>query len=468
MKHQSLGNKGYFIENGTRVGKLSFKHFWRNYKLQQNPFYDEKFFLWWRSYRWQLIIVMLIAAIINYIDRVNLSFAAIDIRQELLFSQSQMGFLLAAWMWPYAIANLPSGWLIDKIGINKIFIWSVSLWSIATIATGLTTSYESIYLSRLLLGIAEAPFFIIGAKVVQLYFSENMRGISSSIINMGPKIANGFAPPLIAFLIILTSWRSMFILLGIAGFFIVLLWIKIYKKNDAAFLIHHTSTTNIPNIKFSLWKLFNHKTTWWINLGNFGSSYVFWLYFTWLPTYLMDKRGLDLKATGWIAAMPFIAGVIAVPLGGYISDWLIRKHDFNVIKARVYPAVGGCIIAGCTVIPINYVDSLTAAVVLFSISTFSVSARAGVLWALVTDVAPRNVIGTFGGIQNFASFMGGALASTLSGIILQRTNNYNIVFWISGILAIAAAFCYAQINKPILATELIGNNHNTDECHSMP
>ncbi len=407
-----------------------------------------------KEYRWQLVTIMLLGSIINYVDRVNISFATTHLNSEFGLTPSQMGFLLAAWMWPYAAASIPSGWLIDKFGVSKIFVWSVILWSIATIMSGLTHDYSSLYISRVFLGIAEAPFFVIAGKIIQLYFKDSERGLAAGTINLGPKIANGFAPPLIAFLIILASWRGMFIALGVLGFAIVLLWFKIYKKNDNEYIVKDLTNDSVPDVKFSIWRLINHKTSWWINLGNFGSSYVFWLYFTWLPTYLMTNRGLDLKTTGWIAALPFIAGIVAVPFGGYISDLLIRRYHFNVIKARVIPAVIGCIIAGATVIPINYIDSLPIAVILFSISTFAVSARVGVLWALVSDVAPRNAVGTFGGIQNCANFIGGALAPTISGVVLQMTGNYNIVFGISGVLVILAAFCYAMINKPILASEI--------------
>jgi MFS family permease len=409
---------------------------------------------WYREYGWQLVVIMLLGSIVNYTDRVNLSFVIIHLQDEFNLNHSQSGFLLAAWMWPYAFMSIPSGWLIDKFGINKIFIWSVVLWSIATILSGVCSDYQWLYFSRVCLGIAEAPFFMIGAKILQLYFKDNKRGLAASVINLGPKIANGLSPILITVLILSIGWRWMFVLLGVIGFLIVALWLKVYKKDDAQYQVSEVDTLVDMNARFSIWKLINHKTSWWINLGNFGSSYVFWLYFTWLPTYLMDKRGLDLKAAGFIAALPFIAGIIAVPIGGYISDLLVKRYNFSVIKARVLPAVIGCIIAGVSVIPINYVDSLALAVILFSISTFAVSARVGVLWALVSDIAPKKAVGTFGGIQNCANFIGGALAPTISGLVLQSTQNYNIVFGISGVLVILAAFCYAMISQPILSIEI--------------
>ena len=190
-----------------------------------------------KEYRWQLVTIMLLGAIINYVDRVNISFATTHLTSEFGLTPSQMGFLLAAWMWPYAAASIPSGWLIDKFGVSKIFVWSVILWSIATILSGVMHDYSSLYISRVFLGIAEAPFFVIAGKIIQLYFKDSERGLAASTINLGPKIANGFTPPLIAFLIILAGWRGMFLVLGVLGFAIVLLWFKIYKKNDNEYII---------------------------------------------------------------------------------------------------------------------------------------------------------------------------------------------------------------------------------------
>ncbi len=410
---------------------------------------------WGLDYRWMLVLIMLLGSVINYLDRVNLSMANTTIRAEFGMTDIQVGFLLSAFMWPYALANLPAGWLIDKLGINKIFIWSLVLWSLATFAGGFAIGFVTMYIARVILGITEAPFFIIGGKITQRYFTPKERGTASSVINLGPKIANGFAPPLLTFLIIYLGWRGMFIALGILGVLVVFLWIKFYQKDDEQYVIQEYRTEHENKTKkFSSWKLFNHPTSWLFNLGNIGSSYVFWLYFTWLPTYLIEEKHLSLKSAGWATAIPFIAGVIAVPVGGYISDILI-KRGMSVIKARLIPAVGGCLLAGITVIPINYVSSLSVVVMLFTISTFAVSARVGVLWALVGDITPKEAVGTFGGIQNFANFVGGALAPIGTGIILQYTNDYNIVFIVSGVLCIAASFFYAIIRRPILSEEII-------------
>lgn len=411
------------------------------------------------DYRWFLVYMMLLGSVINYLDRANLSIANTTISSEFGLSPIQMGLMLSAFMWPYALANLPAGWFIDKFGINKIFLFGIILWSLATIGGGFAAGFAAMYLSRVVLGIAEAPFFIIGGKITQKYFSEKERGMASSIINLGPKIAQGFAPPLLTFMLIYLGWRWMFISLGMAGFFVAIFWMKFYRKDDdrleqieIAKLRENTHTKSI-----SCWKLFNHPSSWWFNIGNIGSSYIFWFYFTWLPTYLIQGKHISLANTAWLTAIPFLAGILAVPTGGYISDYLTKK-GMSAIKARLIPTVGGCFVSGFAILPVNFIDNTSISMTLVTISFFAIAMRVGVLWALVGDITPKEAVGTFGGIQNFASFIGGTLAPVGTGFILAVSGgNYNFVFIVCGILAILSAISYALIRQPITSIEIAKN-----------
>jgi sugar phosphate permease len=409
---------------------------------------------WYRDYRWIIVVIMLLGSVVNYLDRVNLSIANTTIAAEFGLDTVQMGLLLSAFMWPYSLANLPAGWFVDKYGTNKIFLTALGMWSLATIAGGFVQGFASMYLTRVILGIAEAPFFIIGGQITQRYFEEKERGMASSIINLGPKIANGFAPPLLTFMLIYMGWRGMFISLGLIGLAVMVLWVRFYRSTSEITLSEPIPAT--VKEKPNFWALFNHPTSWWFNIGNMGSSYVFWLYFTWLPTYLTTNRHMSMAAAGWASAIPFIAGVIAVPIGGYISDYLIKKGT-NVIKARMVPAVGGCILAAIAVIPVNYVENTTLAIALITISLFAGALRVGVLWALVGDLAPAEAVGTFGGIQNFASFVGATLAPIGTGYILKATNSYDMVFLVSGVLCFLGAISYALVRKPIAREEIMIN-----------
>jgi MFS family permease len=410
---------------------------------------EESSIPWYRDYRWIIVTIMLLGSVVNYLDRVNLSIANTTIAEEFGWNPVQMGLILSAFMWPYALANLPAGWLVDKYGTNRIFMGGIILWSLSTLAGGFVQGFMSMYITRVILGIAEAPFFIIGGQLTQKFFGEDGRGMASSVINLGPKIANGFAPPLLTFILIYLGWRGMFISLGLLGFVVAVLWLRFYRGDtEMSFDSKNHLVPQHIKVKINFWALFNHPTSWWFNIGNIGSSYMFWLYFTWLPTYLTTQRHMSITVAGWATAVPFLAGVIAVPIGGYISDYLI-KQGYDVIKARLVPTVGGCILAAVAVVPVNYIDNTAIAMTLITISLFAGALRVGVLWALVGDLAPAEVVGTFGGIQNFASFVGATIAPIGTGFILQVTNSYNYVFIVSGILCLIGAISYALIKKEI-------------------
>ncbi|MCX7970695.1 MAG: MFS transporter [Negativicutes bacterium] len=406
----------------------------------------------WDSRRRLLIGVLLIGSVVNYLDRVNLSIAAVDIRAEFALDPVAMGTLLSAFMWPYALANLPAGWLVDRWGWNRLFVWSLLSWSLATLAGGLAGSYASLYLSRVVLGIAEAPFFIIGGKVARLYFSPAERGLAASWLNVGPKMANAFAPPLLAAMMIWLGWRGMFIGLGAAGLVLLAGWLAVRPRVEPRLTevgVWPADTVPAGHSPGNFLYWFRQPAIIWFNLGNIGTSYVFWLYFTWLPTYLIDERHLSLQQAGWMTAWPFVAGIAAVPLGGWLSDRLIGR-GVPAVQARLWPAVAGSLLAGVVIMPANFVDSLWGAELLIALSTFLVSARVGVLWALVGDLVPPPAVGLVGGIQNFANFLGGALAPLATGWLLANfAGGYSLVFIVSGAICLAGSLSYAMIRHPV-------------------
>ena len=412
------------------------------------------------EYRWILVAILLLGALVNYLDRSTLSLANTTIAAHFHFDSVTMGLLLSAFMWPYALASLPSGWLVDKFGINKLFLFSIVLWSLSSILGGLVIGFFTMYLARVLLGIAEAPFFIIAGKVAQHYFKPSERGVAASVINLGPRIANGIAPPILVVLMLFTGWRGMFIILGILGLIVGVIWIIFYRKDDtgkikqSSEIARVSKEAKLKKVKVNIWKLFKHPTMIWIIIGNMGSSYVFWLYLTWLPDYLIKDKHLSLAKTGIYEAIPFIASIFAVMIGGYLSDYFIKKV-MKPIKSRLVIIIGACLVSGIVAIPINYVNSLFIVMTLITVSLFAYNMIPGVVWALVGDLSPEEAVGTFGGIQNFANFIGATLAPIGTGVILFLTgNNFNWVFITSGLFCIIGAISYSLIRRPISIDEI--------------
>jgi sugar phosphate permease len=406
--------------------------------------------------RWGIILILLLAAVVNYLDRANLSIANTTIAREFGFSSTEMGLLLSAFLWPYALANLPAGWLVDKFGPKKMFSWALGLWSAFTMMAAFVNSYSMFYGLRMLLGVSESPFFTSGIKITHRWFSEKERGLPTSIINTGSQIANAVAPPILTVLLLTLGWRGMFIAIGLAGIPLLLAWLKFYRDPTAReeALIHAEQRAAEKAIagnasKGSWGSLFRHRTTWFMILGNFSIMFTIWVYLTWLPSYLENSLGFSLKQTGWIASIPFFAGILGVLCGGAISDRLIRR-GVATITARKIPIVGGAALAACFVAPIPFVDSTPLCILLLSLGYFCSQLPSGVIWTLATDIAPKDQVASLGAIQNFGGFLGAAMAPIITGVILDMTGQLTNVFLLGAGLLMLGAFSYGLfVKKPI-------------------
>ena len=227
--------------------------------------------------RWYLIALLVIGGIINYLDRNNLSIANTTIAKEFGLNTFQMGLLLSAFSWPYAIANLPAGYLVDKFGPKRMFAWAAGLWSIISMLSAFANSFGVLYAARVALGIAESPFFTSGLKVADKWFNKSERALPVSIINTGSQLANAIAPPLLTFLMLTMSWRGMFIVIGAMGIVIALVWLRIYRdptmKEQFIIKSHEFEEQQQPKEKQAGWgELLKKKNTWFMVLAPSVSS----------------------------------------------------------------------------------------------------------------------------------------------------------------------------------------------------
>lgn len=402
--------------------------------------------------RWVFIALLVIGGIVNYLDRSTLSVGNTTIAKDLHFNTIEMGLLLSAFSWPYAIANLPAGYLVDRFGAKKMYALAATLWSIVAILTSFARTFPLFYAARVALGVSESPFFTSGLKVSERWFRKDERSLPLSVINTGSQIANAIAPPLLTFLLLTMSWRGMFVIVGAFGFIVVAVWLKVYRdptiEEEIAIkgleLEAAATKAEKPASWSSLLKLPN---TWFMVIGAFGIFYTVWVYLTWLPSYLQTSRHFSLTQTGWIAALPFLCGIVGVLTGGLISAAAIRR-GVPTITARKIPIVGGALLAAAAVLPVAYVDNTVLNIVLLCIGYFASQIPIGVIWTLASDIADKHQVASLGAIQNFGGFLGAALAPAVTGFILNATDgNYSLVFLVGGILLIVGALSYGLFVK---------------------
>jgi MFS family permease len=339
----------------------------------------------------------------------------------------------------------------------------LSLWSLAQLLGGFVQSFGQFFGARILLGIGEAPQFPTGARVARDWFNPRDRGLATGVFNCASTLGTAIAVPLLTILMLTFGWRWMFGIMGIAGLLVAALWYTVYRNpQDIALTAEENAyrTQGDPpgqrtKVTFGEWKqLFRFRTTWGMILGYFGCIYLTWIYTAWLPGYLEIERHMSVKYTGWAASIPFACGVVGGVLGGYLADILVRR-GVSPMGSRKYPAAIALLGTSACTLAAAYVESNTLAIAFISASLFLVYITSTCAWALSSVAAPTNCTASIGAMQNFGGYLGGALAPTVTGLIVQGTGSFVGALVVGSVIGVVSAGCYMFVVKdPITAADL--------------
>src|SRR5271154_4885235 len=176
------------------------------------------------------LALLVVAGVVNYIDRATLAVANPLIREELGLSIAEMGYLLSAFLWAYAFSQLPTGAMVDRLGPRLLLTMGLSLWSLAQLLGGLVRNFGEFFGARILLGVGEAPQFPAGARVVRDWFNQRDRGLATGIFNCASSLGTAIAVPLLTFLMLAFGWRTMFMIMGVAGLAMAAVWYVVYRN----------------------------------------------------------------------------------------------------------------------------------------------------------------------------------------------------------------------------------------------
>lgn len=414
-----------------------------------------------RNFRWAIIGVITLLAITNYLDRGNLSVAAPLIRKDLGISATQMGIVLSAFVWPYAIMNLPAGWAIDRFGARTIMALAAGAWSIVAILTGAARSVGAFIGLRVALGVAEAPMFPAALKATNAWFPDREKGAATSVYISGTQVGLAIAPPIATTLMLALGWPAMFVIMGLLGFVALAGWLVLYREpadsrwasaDELAYIragqLAHDEGAAAAGRKATgrEWaSLFRYPTTWVMMAGAFGLQYVFWFYITWLPTYLESAQHFTISRAGLLAALPFIAGAVAVLLGGRISDRLIARGT-EPIRARKYTIATGALLTAAALFATAFSHGAAIAVALLVVGEFTYSLTPGPYWALAADVVstPR-LVASIASIQNFGGFLGGACAPIVTGMLVDHFGGFGMALATAAVLVLISAVLYGVV-----------------------
>ncbi|MFM0072615.1 MFS transporter [Paraburkholderia sediminicola] len=416
-----------------------------------------------RRMQWTSVSLLLVAGIINYLDRSSLGIANVRVATELGLSATKMGLLLSSFSWVLAFALLPIGGVLDRFGTRKVLAAGLLVWSVAQIAGGFVSSVGGLFVVRALLALGESPQYPSGSKVVSEWFPVHRRGLPIGLILASTTLGSMLAPPLQTLLLLSFGWRTMFVIMGAIGIPVALVWYLLYRNRDDeklsaaenAYLDAGDTLKESPcKLTFDEWiGLFRQRTTWAMMFGFMGILYMVYLHLAWLPNYLQRERHLSIAHSGWAAAVPYLFGTVGMLCSGVVADWLMR-HGTSAIVSRKIPLCAGLLGAAAFTVPAAFTDSAVAAVAYISAAMLCLNLAGGSVWGLVSVAAPRHLVASLGSIQNFGASIGAAFAPFVTGWIVDTTHSFVDALLVSAALAVLSAGCYLFcVNRPIETRE---------------
>ena len=416
-----------------------------------------------RVRRLQIVVLVLLVAtgVINFFDRSSLAIANVPIRADLGLNATQMGGLLSAFALSYAFAQLPTGLLIDQLGPRTLLGAGLALWSGAQAMIGLVMGYGQFFWARIALGIGEAPQFPTDARVVSDWFHIKERGVPSGIFNMASSLGPALAPPILTAIMLGYGWRSMFVVLGVVGLGMAVVWVAVYRDPEKVLTPREVLAIRAgdPPVRSAAtlvqWlRLFRCRTTWGMILGDFGNGYSFWLFQTWIPGYLEMARHISVSRTGFLAAVPQICGVVGSLLGGYVVDRLAAR-GVSPLNSRKSPIATALTATALFTVLAAYAGSAVSALTFLSAAVFFSAVAGGTIWALVGAAAPQHMVASSGSIQNFGAYLGGACSPVVTGLIVDATGSFTLALVLAAAVSVAGAVVYLVVVKhPITEADL--------------
>lgn len=415
-----------------------------------------------------LVYLLLLGAVtVNYVDRVILSVAAKPISQELGLSAPELGLLLSAFLWSYLVFVLPWGILTDKIGTKPSTVSGLALWTVATLLTGVSGGFGSLFAFRLVMGVGEASTYPAGAAAIREWIPTRERGLATTVFNAGGYAGPAIGSVVVGFLVGQFGWRSGFYFGAILGVLVLLAWIFVYKRPEQARFIGEAERTKILTERgdpdrpghggSSLGTLLRSRTMWGMFVAQGCAVYTVYMFLTWLPSYLQATHGLTVLKSGLYTAVPYAVAVPGTMFVGWLSDRLLRGRPAGSGRRRVMVTVT-MLVSSCILLT-PFVTNAAVILALFSLSLTSIGSAVGLNIALLNDLlADPADTGRANGILMVGGNGFGVLAPIATGYVIAWSGGYGTAFVVAGVLLVVGAVLTMTMTRtPIAARRAVTN-----------
>jgi MFS transporter, ACS family, D-galactonate transporter len=391
----------------------------------------------------RLIALLALAALINYIDRGNLSIAASLLKEELGLTASQLGILLASFFLTYSLFLPVSGWLADRFDVRWVMALGFFLWSGATAVTGCLHALTALLAARLMLGMGESVAYPCYARTLVRHVPEVGRGFANALIaagvGCGPALGTFFGGTLMARF----GWRPIFIVLGLVSMAWLIPWFLWMPRGG-------TAISGMEKSGAGFIGLLKQRSMWGTCGGLFGANYVLYFEITWLPFYLVRERHFSMGTMAKIAGVGYLCYSAAAVVFGWISDRWIAAGGTPTLVRKTFASAGagsaGLLLLGCAL------AGQTVSVILLLLAFVAGGMCGSNIWAITQTLAGPKMAGRWTGFQNFLGNLAGVIAPAVTGFVVEHTGRFFVAFVIMAAVALLAAFSYIFIIGPVRET----------------
>lgn len=405
-----------------------------------------------KTVRWQLVALIFIAGVINYIDRAALSIAAPLMSKDLGLDPESLGVVFSVFFVGYALFCFVGGYCADRFGPRRVMFAGMLFWSLFCGATALAFSFVSLLVIRILFGMAEGPFNSTINKTVSNWFPRREQGRASGLANAGTALGGAFAGPIVGFVALHYGWRASFGAVMMLG----LIWVLFWRRMAADYPDQHPRVTEQERNEIAGDQLAESTAGEHVSLGTylrqptvlatafafFGYSYLLYFFLSWFPSYLVSAHHLSLSEMSIVGTIPWTIGFVGMALGGFVSDYIFRRTG-NLLFSRKIVLVVSLIVAAVSVAIAGMASTVTPAVTAMTVAVFFMYLTAPTYWTIVLGAVDKQNVGGVSGFVHLVANLAGIAAPAITGVLIQRTGVFQSAFLLAGAIAVAGALAVA-------------------------
>lgn len=390
-----------------------------------------------------VLVMLCVMYFITYLDRVNVSTAAVGFGKEFGLSHTEVGLVFSAFAYPYLIFQIIGGWVSDRFGARKTLIACGLVWGVATLLTGMAGGLVSLLAARLLLGFGEGATFPAATAAMSRWVAKDQRGFAQGITHAASRVGNALAPAAVVLMMASFGWRAAFYLCGALSLCWVIGWWLTYTEQprdhpritEAELALLPPPKPRATRVRWGA--LFRRMLP--VTLVYFCYGWTLWLFLSWIPQFFLHHYHQNLQTSALFSSVVFLAGVLGDTAGGIVTDRILRRTG-SLARARS-GMVSVCMLLTLVVmVPLAFVHSIGLATTCLALGFFFAEMTIGPMWAIPMDIAPE-FSGTASGMMNTGSALAAIVSPVIGGALIDRFGSWELPFYGSMALMAVGVVC---------------------------